>query len=72
MQRNNNNNNNEYVNKIIFGNEKYYKICLHLTIFYLLFVNLSVIGKYGAGTVIDRLVAFGLCRVWKACIILRW
>ena len=43
-----------------------------LFIFLFVFVNLSINGKYEGGTVMDRLIAFGLCRVWKASVILRW
>ena len=42
-----------------------YASCVEIRItfyllFLLLFVNLSLIAKYGAGTMMDRLIAFGL------------
>ena len=43
---------------------------IHIT--YLLLVIRSVIDKYVAGIVMDRLIAFGLFWVWKDSIIIRW
>ena len=74
-------NNSKYKNNIIFSDEKLYKICLLpkftkttsiLPIvkpkqFFLTYR--SLVNTEHAGTVMDQLIAFGLCRVWKAFII---
>lgn len=41
-------------------------------IYYTLFLIISIIGKYEAETVMDRLIAFGMLWVLKASIIFRW